>query len=145
LKECWVQRLQHIGEMFLVWQALDYEGDEAFKSWSCHSTLVGSVVEVYARRVGDIDDEEWAARQIVEVEEEVDEAEVNEARPWVRETGQESAVVEHLRSWNYGDKYEGDVLLADPKDLEEEEHEMEDAVETPASCKAESNPEKTLQ
>jgi hypothetical protein len=81
----------------------------------------------------------------VEVEEEVDEAEVNEARPWVRETGQESAVVEHLPSWNYGDKYEGDVLLADPKDLEEEEHEMEDAVETPAGCKAESDPEKTLQ
>jgi hypothetical protein len=62
VKERWIRCLQHIGEMFLVWQALDYEGDEAFNAWSCHGTLIGSVVEAYVRRIGDIDDEEWAAR-----------------------------------------------------------------------------------
>jgi hypothetical protein len=65
--------------------------------------------------------------------------EIDEARPGTPETGQETAVEEHLPFWNYGDEDESDVLLADPKDLEEEEHEMESAVGTAASCKAETN------
>jgi hypothetical protein len=136
------QCLQQMGSMFLVWHN-GSRGEEMFNAWSYHVTLVGTVVEAYARRAGDIDDAEWAARETAEVEEEGEVAEVAEARPWIRETGQESAVEEHLPSWNYGDKDEGEVVLTDPKDLEEEEYEMEDAVETPASCKVESNPEKT--
>ncbi|KAF2828893.1 hypothetical protein CC86DRAFT_269639, partial [Ophiobolus disseminans] len=66
----WVAYLKHTTDYFLVWKSEAAEGDAVFDLFERVVSLVGSHVEEYARRIGDIDDEEWAARKVEEGDEE---------------------------------------------------------------------------
>jgi hypothetical protein len=73
-RERWVQYLNKTADIFLVFRDEEQEGDESevrFTYFQPVGELLGSQVEAYARRIGDIDDEEWEARK-AEDEKEVD-------------------------------------------------------------------------
>jgi hypothetical protein len=67
LQQHWYQCLRCTGDVFLVWKDEGYEG--LFSTFEKVESLVGTHVEEYAWGVGDIDDEEWAERTGVRVEE----------------------------------------------------------------------------
>jgi hypothetical protein len=65
-RERWVQYLNKTADVFLVFNDGEQEGgnsEVSFTHFQPVDSLVGSHVEAYARRIGDIDDEEWEARK----------------------------------------------------------------------------------
>jgi hypothetical protein len=73
-RERWVQYLNKTADIFLVFRDGEQEGDGSevgFTHFQPVGELLGSQVEAYARRIGDIDEEEWEARN-AEDEKEVD-------------------------------------------------------------------------
>lgn len=93
-KACWTNYLKHTEDMFLVWKSEKLEGEGVFNMFERMESLVGSHVEAYARQIGDIDDEEWAAREVLPVDGKVDcqvhEEEVDDANSLTCEAGCES-------------------------------------------------------
>ena len=100
LKGRWIQYLKYNGDIFLVWKNVDKEGagpGAMFNTFERIESLVGSHVEAYARQIGDVDDEEWAARKVLKV----DRAEVVDCHD-------QTFMVEKL-----GDGSEGEELVAE--------------------------------
>ncbi|RAR05249.1 sec63-like protein [Stemphylium lycopersici] len=59
-KQSWESMLSSSTEMFLVWKDQQHLGgnENEFNSWDKKWTLVGSSLEAFARRIGDVEDEE---------------------------------------------------------------------------------------
>ncbi|KAH7078153.1 hypothetical protein BKA63DRAFT_552270 [Paraphoma chrysanthemicola] len=143
VKVQWVRYLRDISDIFLVWKdekngdgienRIGEGGEEVFDGFQRVPSLLGSPVEAYARRIGDIDDEEWEVA-IVErrsAGEERGEVRVEEmeVEGQMDESGVDDQVVkiDGLEDRDTSSSEDGDdvdVLMADPADLDKEDDDV---------------------
>ncbi|KAH7070287.1 hypothetical protein FB567DRAFT_455962 [Paraphoma chrysanthemicola] len=139
----WVRYLRDISDIFLVWKdakdgdgfedRVGGDGKDVFDGFQRVPRLVGSPVEAFARRVGDIDDEEWEGAMVERKSVEGKGSEVwgdeVEVGGQANEGGGDGQVVmtdesEDGDTSSSEDGDDVDVRMADPADLDEEDDDV---------------------